>query len=289
MNNELKERIPNWYNDKSKKDLILSNDIDSLLSVKLLEKINPEWKLKYFYDFDSGLYYMGKAGKSNNAVGVDIALDFYNLKTFDNHVTSDNGKNINPNAVNLNNICGIGSDNYFKKYCGSTALLIYSLFDITLPKTDMGKALLLAIDSTYISYYNPIRKKRPEWLEIHKHWLCDVLELPELYELEQKHSEDDFEKFSFINDAKIQLFDDWGDGEYSMYFPLQYKDEIEKALEISLDIPTEEFKLLKEVRAKSAFLDGKHKSDIMKRYNVMSFAMTGKKHCNFSVYEKKNK
>ncbi len=67
MNNEIKEKLPQWYKENSKKDLILSNDIDSLLSVKLLEKINPEWKLKYFYDFDSGLYCMGKAGKSNDA------------------------------------------------------------------------------------------------------------------------------------------------------------------------------------------------------------------------------
>ncbi len=73
--------LPQWYKDFTKKDLILSNDIDSLLSIKLLEQVNPEWKLKYFYDFDSGLFYTGeKKGKSADAVGVDIALDYKDLK-----------------------------------------------------------------------------------------------------------------------------------------------------------------------------------------------------------------
>ncbi len=192
----------------------------------------------------------------------------------------------NPNSINLNNVYGIGSHNYFKKYCGSTALLIYSLFDIPLPPTDMGKALLLTIDSTYYSYYNPIAKKRPEWLEIHRHWLCDILELPELYELECAHKMEDFRRFGFINDAKIQIFDDVLDGYYQMLYPLDYKYEVEKALDVCLDVPSDSFRLLKGVRAKSCYLDGLHKTDLKEKYNIVSFAMTGKNHCNFSVVEK---
>ena len=275
--------LPTWYKDNSPKDLILSNDIDSLLSVKLLEMIKPNWKLKYFYDFDSGLFAAGEKSGSKNAVGVDIALDYKELKTFDNHVTSDNGKNINPNAINLNNVCGIYSSNYSRKYCCSTALLIYSLFNIPLPKSDVGKALLLAIDSTYYSYFNPLRKKRWDWVNVHKHWLCNVLELNELFEIEQKYKEESFDKLSFINEAKIQLIDEWGDGDYTMYFPLERKDRIEKELEISLDIPADNFRLLKEVKAKSMYLDGRHKSDVLKNQEVFSFAMTAKNHCNYSI------
>lgn len=282
MNNKYEKMLPTWYKDNSPKDLILSNDIDSLLSIKLLEMIKPNWKLKYFYDFDSGLFATGKRSGSENAVGVDIALDYKGLKTFDNHVTSDNGKNINPNAINLNNVCGISSSNYSRKYCCSTALLIYSLFNIPLPKSDTGKALLLAIDSTYYSYFNPIRKNRWDWVNVHKHWF-DVLELNELFEIEQKYKEEDFNKFSFINEAKIQLIDEWGDGDYTMYFPLERKDRIEKELEISLDIPADNFRLLKEVKAKSMNLDGRHKSDVLKNQDVFSFAMTAKNHCNYSV------
>ena len=284
MHQQTKDKLPQWYLDKSPKNLILSNDIDSLLSVKLLERVNPEWKLKYFYDFDSGLYYIGDGkGKKSETVGVDIALDIYDLMTFDNHVTSDDGNNINPNSINLNNICGINSSNYSRKYCGSTALLIYSLYDIPLPKTDMGKALLLAIDSTYISYYNPIEKNRPEWLEIHKHWICDILGFPELYELEKKHTKADFDKFSYVNKAEIQVIDDMNDGNYTMYYDLRYKDDVEECLGIPLDIPYEQFRLIRSVKAKQQFLDGKHKGDIAEGKRLMSFAMTGKNHCNYSV------
>lgn len=270
--------------DKTEKDLILTDDLDSRLSVKLLQQVNPKWNLKYFYAFDQGLFYTGyKTGKVRDAVGVDLAIDYKQIRCFDNHVTSDNGMNINRNSINLNNICGIKSMNYSQKYCCSTALMIYSLYDIPLPKTDMGKALLLAIDSTYYSYFNPIRKGHPEWLKIHRHWLCDVLGFEELYEFERKHSEEDFEKLSFINDAKIQAIDDWDDGNYTLYYPLCRKAEVEKALEVDLSLPTDDFRLAKEVSAKSEYLNGRHKSDIMKKYNVMSFAMTAKNHCNYSI------
>ncbi len=100
MNKETIKMLPQWYKDFTKKDLILSNDIDSLLSIKLLEQVNPEWKLKYFYDFDGGLFYTGeRKGKYADIVGVDIAFDYKDIKTFDNHVTSDNGKNINPTLI----------------------------------------------------------------------------------------------------------------------------------------------------------------------------------------------
>lgn len=286
LRKETKEKLPQWFMEETPKELILSNDIDSLLSVRLLEQIKPNWRLKYFYDFESGLYLLNEQEeKRGGAVGVDIALD-KNIKTFDNHVTSDNNERLNPNSINLNNLFGISSGNYSQKYCCSTAMLIYSIFDIPLPSTDIGKALLLAIDSTYFSYYNPIAKNRPDWLKVHQHWVCDILELPELYELEQAHKVEDFDRFSFINRAKIQVTDDLGNGNYQMYFPLDRKSDVEKYLEISLDVPDGDFKLKKEVRARSCYLNGLHKADIMDIYNVISFAMTGKNHCNYSIVRK---
>ena len=285
MLKSVKNNLPQWYNDTSQKDLILSDDIDSLLSVKLLEQVKPEWNLKYFYDFESGIFCIGEKGEPENAVGVDIAID-KNIKTFDNHVTSDDGKGLNQNSINLNNVNKICSYNYSKKYCCSTALLIYSLFDIPLPDTDLGKAILLAIDSTYISYYNPLEKNRTDWLNIHKHWLCDILGFTELYELERSHKREDFEKFSFINRAKIQVIDDLGDGCYTMYYPLEHKGELEKALDISLNIPNEKFSCITELKAKARQLNGLHKTDFLNQYNIFSFAMTGKNYCNYSVCKK---
>ncbi len=286
MKKETLQLLPEWYTDKSPKDLILSDDLDSLLSLKLLEQIFPNWRLKYFFDFDSGLYVTGEnSGSPKNAVGVDIALDYKNIKTFDNHVTTDNGTVVNPNSINLNNAYHIGSSNYSQKYCGSTVLLIYSLYNLPLPKSNMGKAILLAIDSTYFSYFNPIRRGRQDWLKIHEYWLCDILELPELYEFESHYTMEDFDTLKYLNDAKIQLIDDMDNGKYNMYYPLNNKYEIEKALDISLDIPSAEYRLNMPLTAKSGKLNGRHKSDIDKEYKLASFAMTGKNYCNYSVVD----
>ena len=283
MDIKIKEKLPQWFMEETPKELILSNDIDSLLSVRLLEQVRPNWKLKYFYDFESGIYRIENTDKkSNDIVGVDIALE-KSFKTFDNHVTSDNCNGINPYSINFNNVYGISSQNYFRKYCGSTALLIYSLFDIPLPTSEIGKALLLTIDSTYYSYYNSIARNRPDWLEIHQHWLCDILGFPELYEIEQSHSMEDFRQLCYINDAKIQIFDDLLDGHYQIIYPLDNKFRVEKALDVCLEVPSESFSLVKKVRAKSCYLNGLHKSDLKDKYRILSFAMTGKKHCNFSA------
>lgn len=284
MKQEAIELLPDWWQTEkgTSKSLILSNDLDSLLSCTLLNKYYG-WDINLFYDFHTGMYWNGEGSKKKSqTVGVDLALDYGNIKCFDNHVTSDTRRYLNPNLINLNNAYGINSTNYFRKFPFSTSLLLYSLLGIDLPKTDTGKAILLKIDSGEKSFYNAKAKNNSEWEAIHKHWLVDILEFPELYELEQEHTQEDFDMFSFINEAKIEAVDDWNDNTYSLYFDLKHKRDIEKELEINLNLPTQDFKLIVPCKSKGMWLDGISKGTLLDRYKIVNFVMTGKNHCNFS-------
>lgn len=283
MNQNVKEKLPQWYiEDKSiKSELTLSNDLDSLWSMNLLKQINPKWDFRYFYDFNKGIFDC-KIEKANNVICVDLAVDHKNHKTFDNHVSVYSGSDpYNPNSINLNSAFKISSSNYCQKYCGSTILMLYSLYNIPLPKSDSGKMALLAIDSTHKSYYNPLAKYRKDWIEIHRNWMCDILEFEELYWLEQNKTADDFKPFELLNTFKIvaEPVDDIGT--YRLIGEIPYKQDMEKHIGLSFDLPTCDLKLKRELKA----MDGNYqlKSQIAKDEILVSFALTGKHHCNYSV------
>ena len=46
MKVQYKERLPQWYKDTKQYDLILTDDIDSLMSCAILELIKG-WEIKY--------------------------------------------------------------------------------------------------------------------------------------------------------------------------------------------------------------------------------------------------
>ncbi|WP_066639683.1 hypothetical protein [Desulfolucanica intricata] len=185
MKKEIKEKFPKWVNDKKYYDLILSNDLDSLFSCQLLELVKG-WKPEYFnYNFSA----MGitENAKSNEIIGVDLSLCVG--KTFDNHVVLMNEYDwYNPESANFNIIDRISRENYFSKYCGSTLLMIWSLYDIPLPASEEAKMILLCIDSTFKGYYcgYPLPKAA------NKKYLIDYMEFPELYEVLQTHKQSDF-------------------------------------------------------------------------------------------------
>lgn len=180
-----KNGIPQWYRNKNMKcSLVLSDDLDSLLSCYLLNKVMG-WKIGYYYDF-STLYKRPCA--ETEKIYVDISITGKHM-AFDNHVNRENIQtNINPLMINPNMITGVTRENYYDKYCGSTVLLIYSLYDIPLPDDERFKMMLLCIDSTYYGYHIQEGKYR----ENNKHYLCEILGLPELYEVESRHSIKEF-------------------------------------------------------------------------------------------------
>lgn len=177
--------FPNWINDNKYYDLIMSNDLDSLFSCQLLE-IAKGWKPNYF---NSNFSSMGLTEDANGdeVIGVDLSLCYG--KTFDNHVVMMNqNDDYNPESANFNIVDKISRENYFSKYCGSTLLMIWSLYDIPLPKNEEAKMILLCIDSTFKGFYSPYPLPR----EANKKYLVDYMDFPELYEILQNYKQSDF-------------------------------------------------------------------------------------------------
>lgn len=185
MNLEIKERFPKWVNDNKYYDLIMSNDLDSFFSCQLLEMVKG-WKVNYFNSSFKALGITENAN-GNETIGVDLSLCYG--KTFDNHVVMMNENDTyNPESANFNIIDEISRQNYFSKYCGSTLLMIWSLYDIPLPKDEEAKMILLCIDSTFKGFYSPW----PQPKAANKKYLCNYMVFPELYEVLQNHKQSDF-------------------------------------------------------------------------------------------------
>lgn len=227
MNKEYLEQIPKWYMGDTQFDLILSDDIDSLSSCAVISQAK-NWNIEYFYNF--GGMETTKNG-TNEKVGVDIAL--CNGKTFDNHVVMFNKYDeVNPESINPNIINQTRRSNYSTKYCGSTLLLVWSLYNRPLPKSEEGKMILLAIDSTYKGFYSG----NSTFEKANKHYLCDVLGLDELYDVQKRHKaiefKDLFRKYNL--NGKIVSYD----GKLSSVLKL---DEISEQIELKLELPQDKF------------------------------------------------
>lgn len=184
------QKVPEWYKSEEKFDVVLSDDIDGIVSTSAL-KYAKGWDIEYFYDF-SKLFVTGqtyfKENKNATRVWADVAI-IRQEKTFDNHVSRKNlTDKLNKLCINPNVLAGVTNANYYDKYCGSSALLIWSLYNIPLPKTELGKMLLLTIDTTFKGFYG----KKQQYRDANKHFLCDVLGLEELYEVLKRHTSNEF-------------------------------------------------------------------------------------------------
>lgn len=176
MEKKYLEKVPDWYKSNEKFDLVLSDDIDSLASISVIQSIHPNWEVDYFYDFDNiyadnDVYF--KENKSATRVWVDVAIVKKEM-AFDNHISrKDMEDYTNSLCINPNILANVTNYGYGRKYAGSTALLVWSLYNIPLPTTEEGKMLLLAIDSTFKGFYDSRFKER------NRFFLCDVLGLEE--------------------------------------------------------------------------------------------------------------
>lgn len=192
MKAEYKNKLPKWYNDNKQYDLILTDDIDSLMSCAIL-KFLKNWSIEnvmlFKADTNKSIDYLGKTSDATNeTVGVDFALQ--NGKCFDNHVSRISKLDpINSECVNLNVIRDITRENYFKKYNLSTVLLLWSLFDLPIPESEEGKMILLTIDSSYYSYFS-----KKQYQDMNRYYMCDIMGLDELYECQGRHTQAEFKE-----------------------------------------------------------------------------------------------
>ena len=227
MKAEYLQQIPKWYMGDTQFDLILSDDIDSLSSCAVISQAK-NWNIEYFYNFSG----MGTTKNGlNEKVGVDIAL--CNGKTFDNHVVMFNSDDeVNPESINPNIINQTRRSNYSTKYCGSTLLLVWSLYNRPLPKSEIGKMILLAIDSTYKGFYSG----NSTFEKANKHYLCDMLGLDELYEVQKRHKAIEFKDLLRKYNLNSKIVSN--KGELSSVLKL---DEISEQIELKLELPQDKF------------------------------------------------
>lgn len=189
MKDNYKEILPEWYKETKSFGLILTDDLDSLLGTSILKTVK-NWEIEQvmlFNPFKTGIDYLGEAeNATHEAIGVDFAMT--EGKCFDNHLTMFTANDrYNKQSVNLNHIRRIHRGIYTQKYNLSTVLLLWSLYD--LPKDDLSDELmmiLLAIDSSYYSYYHGFH-------EANRKWLVDALDLPEFYACQERHKEYEFQ------------------------------------------------------------------------------------------------
>jgi hypothetical protein len=195
--------FPEFCNDNTTKyDLCLTNDVDSLLSCALLNYLKG-YEINYYYDFNA-LYRMKKSSNPVIFVDCDVTGENYCWSNHATALSTEDIKNINKNAANLNNVMKINRDNYFTKYAGSTILQLMSYYDFDISSlSEETLMLLLCIDVGYKGYYS----KYPNDNRAHDFFIREVMEFPELIELEEKYGVDDFynlfEKYNLR--AKIRV------------------------------------------------------------------------------------
>ena len=175
--------FPEWCSDDiwdKDYELMLTDDIDSLVSCALLKKVNG-YETNYFYDFET-IYEINKS--DSPAIAIDC--DLVNGRCWGNHVTKlSKDDTVNKQSANLNNILKISRNNYYQKFCGSTAMQIWSYYDIPLPDTELGKMALLAIDGGYLGHYDS------RFIEVHSRYL-NIMGFDELIEVLKRHTKYEF-------------------------------------------------------------------------------------------------
>lgn len=267
MNQELKLKFPVWTSDFSQGKFVtcMTDDLDSLLgcAIENYVKGNP---INYFYNFKK-LYVVDKLD-TRKAIGIDMAI--VDGRCWDNHVVRIKADDkVNPLSANLNAINHIYRDNYGKKYAMSTSLLMWAYYGLELPKTDEGKAMLLAIDSGYLGHYNDyFRSTHNQYLEL--------LGLSELIDLLNKYTKTDFDQLQRIYNlkAKIHIID----GFLHTTLPLA---KLQGFFNFPIELPKEQFTLRNRFNDhKANVTDIKNKDSIDR---LFSFALTRKKEVKYST------
>lgn len=270
-------KVPTWYRDFTKYDVVLSDDIDGLVSTSAL-KFAKNWNVEYFYDFSTlyasnNVYF--KENKSATRVWADVSIIVQDAMTFDNHVNRMSLDDYtNPNAINPNILSDITNKNYYDKYLGSTALVIWDLYKIPLPETEEGKMLLLCIDTTFKGFYG-----KPQYQKANKHFLCDVLDMEELYEVLKRHTQKEFyqmiEKYELSRKIRVN-----SDG--YLYTNLDL-DLLTRLLGIPVELP--QIKMNRYASFENKF-DGLFYKNSIKAKGVATAALTGQNKLSYSVIKR---
>lgn len=267
MIESLKKQFPSWVKGIKENPLILSDDIDSLMSyIFLRDRFNC--KVRYYYDVN-GENWTHKLYKqkgydygfdTKKAICVDLALEGY--RCWDNHVIKvRDTDNTNKLSANLNVIDNIYLDNYTDKWCVSTYITILSYYNIDISKWNREQlAILCSIDGVYYPFrserFKPIAAKHLK--DLGYEFLIEFIENNIEY-IEQIKKE-------FNLDGKIKV----KDGKLTTDIKL---DKLSDIFNTDISLPNYTFQLRSTLT--------KRRTDVKSKENVEKYLIGDKKLRNF--------
>lgn len=268
MEKSLYSKFPQWTKEEFKANTILTDDFDSLIGCAIAKEVKG-WKINKFYSFNE--MWTIDTDTQLDHIGVDLSIP--KGKTYDNHVMlfDANSKN-NPESANLNNILNIHAERYGRKYAMSTTLMMWSLYDIPLPKTEIGKLFLISLDVGHKGHYSGFKT-------IHNNWL-EQLGFTELIDLLNKYDKEDFDNIIMQMKKKGDTITVDNDG--FLHIGNINLDSLSKHLGIKIELPKEQFTLTNTYKTKK--FNRLYTSDLSKNNNVYSFALAYKNSGIVSYY-----
>lgn len=269
--------MPTWTKGENIKgcNLILSDDLDSLFSCLILEKLHG-CKIEGFYNFDS-IYFTNDLldKKDTNIIGVDI--DFANkLKCFGNHVTQISAKDNRENTANLNVANNINAkSNYTSKFAGNTLMQILSLYDVDVRDwTQEQKLVLCCIDSFFLPFtpkYARFKQTQLNYLkQLEQEHLGEFIQ-----EMLRKHGEEIFLKTIEKYNLKAKIYINKEDGILKTNLDLVGLSEL---FNMPFLLPINEFKAFKNYKSRNLNINNITTSQDVKNYigasKIISLAVT---------------
>lgn len=179
MKQEIKSKFPSWVFDNISRNLVLSDDLDSLFSCILYQIVKGNSNtIKFFYDFSS-IYRADEVEFLGDQIGMDI--DLMKGKCFSNHPTKlSYDDSINPDSASFNNVYGITKNNYCDKFAMSTLIQLIALYDVDISQlSDEAKLAIMVVDSGFMGFFSG--KFKTTWLK----WM-NLMGFQELIELAEK-------------------------------------------------------------------------------------------------------
>ena len=276
MKQEMMQKLPAWVYSDDPCDLVVTDDLDSLIGCLILNQYKNH-KIKYFYDFKTVyrsrqlMDEYKRTGCISPRIWVDAAMT--NERCFDNHLSVLSDKDeINHDCVNINQMLGIDRSNYYEKYNLSTALLLWSIYDVPIPKSEEGKMILLCIDSSFAGYYWYNGRYRNTC----KKFLVDILELPELYKCLECHTESEFQGINAKFNLKRKINSDDGIDQS------EWIKAICEELNLPALLPKNHYEEWFNLQTYNYRIDDETKKEDFAE-NIFSFAVTRKNKCKFSL------
>lgn len=260
------------FDEDLKVSMVMTDDLDSILSCLLLKMHKPNWSIDYFYGFNEGMYIRQGTDITREKVGIDLSYPNKRMKSISNHCTRVNERDEhNKYDLNLNHIEGIYLKNYFSKFNLSSFMLIASLLGFKF-NTRKAKCTCLLADSSYKAYYQPAQYKDHG---VQKRFLCDILGYAEVWKNQSTLTKADFEKGQTVLHTRDKIYID-NDGKLKV--GNMKLEKICEMLEITYDesLFDEDFILIQKHRSMT------NNIGLYNKENMYSFAITSKSKVKYS-------